>query len=389
MRITIFDGSFRTTPFINRLVKGLAKNHEVYIVGFNEKIDDKIKNVHYVTLGSNQNKLNFIVTTLAFCFSKRSFPHFFKTFKLLFKKSRKTIQQQNFEIAISQIKPDIIHVQWPSLLPWCESLLLNKKYKIILSQRGSQTNIVPFVNDDNFEYLKKWYPQISGFHSVSKAISEKGDILWDAKSKLDKVIYTGLPLKKITFCNEYLKSTPLILLSVGRAHWVKGYHYALKSCSLLKQAGVDFHYTIVGGDGDEELQYLIDNLKLQDFVRLKKRIPQKKVFKLMRESSLLLMPSLEEGIPNVVVESMAIGLPVVSTDCGGVAELIEDDCTGWVVPSHNPLAMAQAVERFSEMPLGKIKKIRSAARKKVAGQHSESQMIEGIQTLYFETLKSF
>ena len=117
MRIIIFDGSFRTTPFINRLVAGLAVNHEVYILGFNETIEKRIKDVRYIKLGSNQNKINFILTTLTLSFSKRSFSHFLKTFNLLFTKERKNIQQQNFEIAVSQIKPDLIHLQWPSLLP--------------------------------------------------------------------------------------------------------------------------------------------------------------------------------------------------------------------------------------------------------------------------------
>src|SRR5690606_32693267 len=238
MRIIIFDGSFQTTPFINRLVAGLAVNHEVYILGFNEKLEKKIKNVTYVSLGSNQNKFGFIKTALVFSFGKKSLSHFLKTIKLLFKKRRKNIQQQNFEIAVFQIEPDVIHVQWPSLLLWCEPFLLSKKYNILLSQRGSQTNIVPFVDNDNFEYLKKWYPKISGFHSVSKSVSEKGDIIWSDKSKIDNVIFTGLPLEQMVFSNKYSKSKPLALLSVGRAHWVKGYDYALKSCSLLKIAGV-------------------------------------------------------------------------------------------------------------------------------------------------------
>lgn len=387
MRIIIFDGSFRTTPFINRLVAGLAINHEVYILGFNEKLEKKIKNVNYVSLGSNQNKFGFIKTSLVFSIDAKSVSQLLKTIKLLFKKRRKDIQQRNFEIAISQIKPDVIHVQWPSLLPWCEPFLLDKRYKIVLSQRGSQTNIVPFVDDDNFEYLKKWYPKIAGFHSVSKSVSEKGDIIWSDKSKIDNVIFTGLPLEQMVFSNKYSKSKPLALLSVGRAHWVKGYDYALKSCSLLKIAGVNFHYTIIGGAGDEELQYLRKELGLEAVVSLKERIPQEKVFELMKSSSLLLVPSIAEGLPNVAVEAMAIGLPVLSTYSGGVTDLIEDDCTGWLVPSHNPKAMAYAIEKFNEMPLEKIQEIRLAARRKVEMQHSETQMIYGMENLYKEVNK--
>ncbi len=387
-KIIIFDGSFQTTPFINRLVARLAENHDVYILGFNEKIHKKVKNVNYIPLGSNQNKFRFVSTALALSFSKKSFTHTSKTLNLLFKKRRKEVQQQNFEIAVSQIQPDCIHVQWPSLLPWCEGFLLHNTHKIILSQRGSQTNIIPFVDAENFEYLKKWYPKVSGFHSVSKSVSEKGDIIWSDTSKIDNVIFTGLPLEQMVFSNKYLKSKPLALLSVGRAHWVKGYDYALKCCKVLKDAGVSFHYTIIGGAEDEELQYLRKELGLEELVSLKMRMPQEQVFELMKSSSLLLVPSIVEGLPNVAVEAMALGLPVISTDCGGVTELIENDCTGWIVPSHSPSVMALAIENFNKMPLEKIHNIRLAGRKKVEHYHSDTQMIKGMENLYKEVIQT-
>ena len=118
-------------------------------------------------------------------------------------------------------------------------------------------------------------------------------------------------------------------------------------------------------------------------------MPQKEVFRMMGEASLLLMPSLEEGIPNVVVEAMAIGLPVVSTDCGGIPELIANGVNGWVVPTRNPEAMAVAVMNFRELSLEKIEAVRLAARKKVERQHNEERMIEGMERLYNEVLRRF
>src|SRR5690606_34658804 len=155
---------------------------------------------------------------------------------------------------------------------------------------------------------------------------------------------------EIPFSENYMRSTPLKLLSIGRAHWIKGYDYALHACKQLKEKDIPFHYIIIGGAGDEELQFLVDNLGLKNYVVLERRKPQPEVFNLMQETSLLLMPSLEEGIPNVVVEAMAIGLPVISTDCGGVPELITNDKEGWLVPTRDPGAMAEAIEVFANLP---------------------------------------
>src|SRR5690606_662358 len=205
---------------------------------------------------------------------------------------------------------------------------------------------------------KKWYPKMAGFHSVSKAIAANGNKIWTSPKKIDKVIYTGLPLQEISFSENYMRSIPLKLLSIGRAHWIKGYDYALHTCKQLKEKKIPFLYTIIGGAGDEELQFLVADLGLEDCVFLENRKSQKEVFKLMAEAALLLMPSLDEGIPNVVVEAMAIGLPVISTDCGGVPELITNDKEGWLVPTRNPQALAGAIEDFLGLSLNKVEEVR-------------------------------
>ncbi len=385
-KIIIFDGSFKTTPFINRLVKGLTLNHQVYILGFNEKLTKPISGVNYVSLGSNQSKLKFTVTTLSRLLQSKKFNLLFPTLRKLIQGKRQALQQQNLNLVLKNIAPVLIHLQWPSVIPWFEEVLMEQKIPVVLSQRGFHSNVRPFVDEANFEYLNKWYPKIAGFHSVSKAIAANGDKIGASSIKTDKVIYTGLPLLEIPFSENYMRLTPLKLLSIGRAHWIKGYDYALQACKQLKEKDIPFHYTIIGGAGDEELQFLVDNFGLKNYVVLERRKPQPEVFSLMQETSLLLMPSLEEGIPNVVVEAMAIGLPVISTDCGGVPELITKDKEGWLVPTRNPQALAGAIEDFLGLSLNKIEEVRLAARKKVEQQHNEEQMVKGMEDLYYEVL---
>src|SRR5690554_4232709 len=369
LKIIIFDGSFKTTAFINRLAKGLAERHEVYIFGFNEELKQKVKGVHYVPLGSNQSKIRFVKTSLGYALKSGSIKKIALTIKNLFQGNKKQIQEQNLSFVLNTINPDIIHLQWPSVISWFEETLREQNSPVVLSQRGFHNNVRPFVVPENFKYLKQWYPKIAGFHSVSKAIAENGDKIWEGDNKLNKIIYTGLQLQDFSFKQEYKVSTPLQLLSIGRTHWVKGYNYALQTCRILKENNFPFYYSIIGAEGNEELQFLISDLGLQDCISLMGRVPQKEVFRMMAEASLLLMPSVEEGVPNVAVEAMALGLPVLSTDCGGVPELIEDGVEGWVVPIRDPEAMADKVESFSRLPLEKIEEVRLAARNKVEVQH--------------------
>lgn len=384
LKIVIFDGSFKTTPFINRLVKGLTVNNQLYILGTNEQLTNNIKHVNYVPLGSNHNRLKFAKTTLQLT----KFSQIIKTIKRLIKGERKQLQQQNLISVLEKIAPDVIHLQWTSVIPWLETVLEAQQIPVVLSQRGYHSNIRPFVSIENFNYLKQWYPKISGFHSVSKAIAEKGDLIYQSSKKINQVIYTGFDVENLPKSLTYAKSDTLEIVSVGRPHWVKGYEYALLACKLLKDKGVKFKYTIIGAEGDEELQYLRYDLGIENEVFFLGRMPQSEVFKHMQNSNVLVLPSLAEGIPNVVVEAMALGVPVISTACGGVEELIVDNENGWLVPTRNPKALTQALINVSQLPHEAIEQICTCARQKVEQQHSEKQMIADMETLYKTVIKN-
>ncbi len=389
LKIVIFEGSFTTTPFINRLIRGLSHTHNISIIGFKNSITTKVSNVDYVDLGSSQKIINLvwpsILLSFKLFFKKGKFGQFFSTFKNIVRLNKKQLQQDNFNKAMLLIAPDILHVQWPSLLSWCEEVSKNRKIKIVLSQRGYQTNVRPFVNEDNFEFLKDWYPKISGFHSVSKAISLIGDTIYTSSTKIDKVVYSGFDFEELLFSENYKITNPLRLISIGRPHWIKGYADALQTCKLLKGKRIEFNYTIVGAEGNEELQYIIQDLGLTENITLSSKISQQEVYKHMEKSGILLFPSIMEGLPNVVVEAMAVGLPVLSTKCGGVEELL-DEKTGWLVPTRDPEAMAEALINFTETSVETIDKIRKNARNKVEEQHSVAKMVERMEELYLEVI---
>ena len=389
LKIIIFDGSFKTTTFINRLALGLSKNHKVTILGFNNAVSKKLPNVTYFDLGSSQKVFNLVLQSKLIAtrllFKTGGFKSFFKTLKKIFTLNKKQLQQDNFNSVLRLIKPDIVHVQWPSLIPWCEDGLESGKYNFVLSQRGYQSNVRPFVSQENFNYLQQWYPKFAGFHSVSKAISIESDKIYTSDKKIDKVVYSGFDFSKLTFNKNYNKQESLQILSVGRPHWIKGYSDALQACKVLLNKGIDFNYTIIGtSERNEELLYLIDDLGLKEHILLLPKMPQEDVYSKMKEASVLLFPSIMEGMPNVVVEAMALGLPVISTNCGGVGELIKNK-TGWLVPTRNPDALAKAIIDFTKTPNTKIEEIRLAARQKVEEQNSEEMMVLGMEQLYFDT----
>ena len=382
LKIIIFDGSFETTAFIRRLMAGLQKNNQVFVLGFNEELKNKVVGVNYIKLGSNQSKLSLIKTSLKNLGLSISFMGH------LVSGERKKLQKENLKVVLNQIQPDVIHAQWNSVLPWLEPYLKSKQYNIMLSQRGYHTNVRPFVNKKNYTYLQQIYPQLSGLHSVSQAISEQGKKIGVPFTGIDQVVYTGLNLKQFPDLAAYFRQTRIELISVGRGHWIKDYSLAIQTCAILKKENINFHYTLIGAAGNEELIYLINSLGLESFISLTEKLPFEEVQKMVSRASLSLVTSIEEGIANVAVESMALGTPVISTDCGGMKELITHQQEGWIVPKRNPIALAQQIEQFTKFSVQEIERIRHAARLKVEHQFNENQMVEGMEKLYLKILQN-
>ena len=109
---------------------------------------------------------------------------------------------------------------------------------------------------------------------------------------------------------------------------------------------------------------MIHELDLTNEVELLPKMPQSAVFDEMKAADVLLLPSLEEGIANVAVEAMALGTPVISTDCGGMEELITHKKEGWIVPTYSVEEMANQILEFSQMDVNEICKVKENARLK-------------------------
>jgi sugar transferase (PEP-CTERM/EpsH1 system associated) len=107
---------------------------------------------------------------------------------------------------------------------------------------------------------------------------------------------------------------------------------------------------------------------------------------IMRALDLFVLPSLGEGISNTILEAMASGLPVVATRVGGNPELVVEGETGMLVPSANPVAMAEAIGSYLTDPEKRIRHGRTG-RKRVEEQFSIEAMVKGYLSVYDAVLK--
>jgi colanic acid/amylovoran biosynthesis glycosyltransferase len=146
---------------------------------------------------------------------------------------------------------------------------------------------------------------------------------------------------------------PFSILSVGTLHEVKGQGYLVEACRLLADAGVDFACTFVGDGPDRAaLAHQIRAAGLEGSVVLAGRRTRAELVEHLRAADVLVAPSVptsegkREGIPVVLMEAMASGIPVVASAISGIPELVEDGVSGLLVPPRDARAVAEAVRRL-------------------------------------------
>jgi glycosyltransferase involved in cell wall biosynthesis len=144
---------------------------------------------------------------------------------------------------------------------------------------------------------------------------------------------------------------------VGRLCDTKGFPELIEACRLLRERGVAFSCRIVGdGYMREELERQIRESALEGVVTIAGLLPRAAVRDLYRRARLFVLPCVvtprgdRDGLPNVIVEAMAMGLPVVASNISGIPEAVVEGETGRLTPPHDPEALAEAIQSLWEDP---------------------------------------
>jgi glycosyltransferase involved in cell wall biosynthesis len=165
------------------------------------------------------------------------------------------------------------------------------------------------------------------------------------------------------------------ILAIGSLIHQKGHEYLIRACAELAGRSVRFQCDIIGeGPTRELLEALIAQLRLTGRVRLIGSVAWEAVPGRLRDSTLFALPCIDmrgkgehvDGIPVVLMEAMAAGLPVVSTRLSGIPELIEDGVSGILVRERDEMALADAIATL----------LNDANLRRAIGQHARARVVE-------------
>lgn len=244
---------------------------------------------------------------------------------------------------------DLIHAHWAGsgLMGLLPGRTLRKP--VLLTVRGTD---VKLIDDSNFwrRMFDFILQRVDSVTTVSeehrRKITERG-----CDGRRVSLIPNGIDVRRFgkTDRLEARKELGLpldskIVLFVGNLIEIKGVAYLIDAIPAIREAAEDSLFVMVGeGELKSALARKIAEYDLSDCVKMVGIRPASEIPLWMNSADVLVLPSLSEGRPNVVLEAMACEVPVVATAVGGTPELVKDGEVGFLIPPKSPESIAQKV----------------------------------------------
>lgn len=299
-----------------------------------EIINDRVK-IYKLPIGKNEKNLHFqsqkdllVYTWKAFWFS------------------RKLVKKNSY---------DVIHSFFTVPCGFL-ALIYHISHKIpyIISLRGAD---VPGYSE-RFSFIYGLLKHLIRFiwnRSFRVVANSHGLMELALKTKPDldlQVIYNGVNIKEFYPKKSIQsKSFKLKIICVSRITARKGIKYLIKAIKKLVDKDFNIELKIIGeGNDKENLEKLTKNLNLEKYVEFLGMIKHEKLPEIYQQADLFILPSLNEGMSNTILEALASGLPIITTATGGTKELVHDGKNGFIIKMKNSNDIADKIEKLINNP---------------------------------------
>lgn len=309
-----------------------------------EKFSENI-NIHFIDIGKKGELHNQSIKNLL--------SYSWKSYKF----SKKLFQKTQY---------DLIHAFFS--VP-CGFIAMLLKKPFIVSLRGSD---VPFYSE-KYKYLDiflfQWLNKIiwKKARSVVANSSDLRDLAYKTYSqKKIGVIFNGVNTEEFKPQQEksYQSSVKsFTILSTSRLTERKGIIYLLEAVKNLATKYPQIKLNLVGdGDEREEFENFVKTNQLEKNIEFKGIVNHAKITQEYQKADVFVLPSFNEGMSNSLLEALASGLALISTDTGGAKDLI-DDSNGFIIPTGDEKAIEKVLEDLIKNPT-KLKSMQISSRQK-------------------------
>jgi glycosyltransferase involved in cell wall biosynthesis len=244
--------------------------------------------------------------------------------------------------------PDLIHIHQVHILTddyrHFFSLL---NIPCVLSLRGSDTLVAPLTSDDRRQFFNAAIRFVDGIHTVSNHLAQAVGKLVEQQDRIFVIKRTPDAVKPVSRDVSF-EDDEIILTSIGRFNWVKGFTYLLQALRDLLDEGCKIKLNLVGDGNAEErlvIQFFIELLNLRGFVILHGYLNPDQIDRVLKKTHIYVQPSLSEGIPNTVIRAIANNIPVVASNVGGIPEVLGKG-SGILVAPANFKSISAAISKI-------------------------------------------
>jgi colanic acid/amylovoran biosynthesis glycosyltransferase len=299
-------------------------------------------------------------------------------------------------LPLARLRPDVVHFEWNTAATVYLPMFDVWGCPVVTSCHGSDLSTYPHVPGQELYAvrLREVMSRARAVHCVAE--STKRDAMdFGLDPAKACVIRQGVDPDVFRPANgKVLDARALRVTAIGWLRWMKGYEYALAAIRTAVDRGVPVQFEILGGDPTEEIGersererilHTVADLDLEGRVRVRGKLSSAEVARELQASDVLLHASLDEGLPTVLLEAMACGLPVVATDCGGVSEAFTDGVDGFLVAPRDPEALAEALLRLWEDP-GLRVRMGQAGRATVQSRFTLERQLREFLAMYQEVV---
>jgi colanic acid/amylovoran biosynthesis glycosyltransferase len=277
---------------------------------------------------------------------------------------------------------DAVHFEWNNqAASFLEAIQVLGKPTIV-SLRGRGIASEPLSNSVLAARLPQLFRLVTKIHSVSEDLVVAGRLFGVDPDKV-AVISPAIQLEDfVPPPPRDFSARPFRILTVAGLRWKKNLLAGVLAVRLLKDRGFDVVYDVIGeGVEREALTYAIHDLGLADRVRLVGMVPHSAVAQALSTAHVFLMPSVQEGFCNAVVEAQAMELPVVVTEAEGLRENIEPNVTGLVAHKWSADDIADRLEHLIRHP-EVCAEFGAAGRRRAEALYDIHKQIDQFEQLY-------
>jgi len=288
---------------------------------------------------------------------------------------------------IKQNNIDIVYATESNGIPNAAFGCIGTKAKMI-AYRGTMGGM---YKTDPTNYLCTLHPRIDGYICISDAAKDNvvDKVRTNIKNKCE-TIYKGHDLAwyqapAVERETLGLTSEDFVVLCIGSAREHKGMIYMINAMSHLKECK-NIKLVLVGDgfDGEPYQTQIKDTGMAENIIQtgFRNDVPQ-----IAGASDVLVLPSIREGLSRAILESLAYGTPVITSDCGGPTEIISDDINGYVVPLRDSKAIADKISYLYDNP-EQLKLLKNNAQNIIKNELSHKQTAENMIDFFERMIKS-